>query len=187
MSFQISKSPSRSFAKTRIGSFITYVISAFIISLQDMYIDTIAVINRFWMWLLVAGVRSASQLPYIGILRATDETGADITLCMMCYYACDQIFTCASLYRWLAKFGITSSKINLMFVSDGVVYYAVIDVDNDRELRTGTDLDNIQLADLKLCPVNFAHGIVKRDCINKKIENDQDSINEWMELRQIQT
>jgi hypothetical protein len=118
-----------------------WVIAA-VLWLQDMYIDAIAMINRLWLSTLVMIIKfsmyvSVNQNKYSNntrLLYASSYNDAqDLTLAVRCFYACDKIQSCGSLYRWLAKFGPVDPQLNLVFVRGEALYTSRINLDTEEE------------------------------------------------------
>jgi hypothetical protein len=148
MTFQISKLK----AWAVQSQIVSWVIAA-VLWLQDLYIDTLALINRAWIYTLVSLICLATRLNRSRerIIYATShKSGADITLAIKCYYACDKVKSCGSLYRWMAKFGEVDPQINLVIanIDHNYICAARINIDDEVEELTSKPLDDLCLEDL---------------------------------------
>ena len=141
MTFQISKLKTQ----MRQSQIVAWVIAA-VLWLQDLYIAVLAMASRVWLYTLVAFINLISRFkrPRQHLIYATShQSGADITLAIKCYYACDKLKSCGSLYRWLSRFGEVDPQINLVFAVDNNICAARINIDDDIEELTSSPLDDL--------------------------------------------
>ena len=126
-------------------------IIATVLWFPDLYIDTLAIINRAWIYTLVTLIYVAGRFnsTNVRLIYATGhKSGADITLAVKCYYSCDKVKSCGSLYRWLAKFGEVDPQINLILAYGNNIRVARINIDDEIEELTSKPIDSLYLEDL---------------------------------------
>ncbi|SIP85867.1 Hypothetical protein PACV_152 [Pacmanvirus A23] len=121
----------------------------FVLWMQDRYIQAINFINYCWLLSVIWGCCVLSTVDTwfykrsnsTRVLRAVCcETGQDITNEVKYYYMSDPIKSCASMYRWLAKFGCTRTRVDIIYQKQQSVYVCKLDLDNDIELLSGEEI-----------------------------------------------
>lgn len=145
MSFQISKL--RTWARAKVDSPLGAKFIAFILWLQDTYILASAWASYFWIRLIIFGCtvcnwldnRRKTRSGYTRFLRAY-YSGNDITASLRYFYLFDPIKSCASMYRWLAKFGYEGGFVDIIFIRNDTIYASTVDLDNDNEILTNQEL-----------------------------------------------
>jgi hypothetical protein len=66
-------------------------------------------------------------------LKANDyKTGLEITPIIAAYYLFDKYHTCASLYRWFAKFNLKCTHVNIIYHHSPFTHQCIIDIENDK-------------------------------------------------------
>lgn len=143
MYFQISK------LGVWVHNCVRSLIIFIVLWLQDLYIAGSGYLSYCWLKLIILGCILSRWFDkklreYNGrtrLLRAVmHSTGADVTIPLTYFYMCDKLQSCASLYRWLEKFGHRGGLINIVFMRGDVLYAGRFDLDNDRELLTNQEL-----------------------------------------------
>lgn len=115
-------------------SWLTWVV----LSVQDWYIDLEQWQRRSYVDRQVANV--------VGIKPCSERllcifAGTDITPQIALWYQIDSIISCGSLSRWLYKLHLDATVVNIVYLRNGAVYSAVIDLDSETEMLTNTQLD----------------------------------------------
>ena len=138
-----------------VSASIPFII-CFVLWMQDRYIQVSSFLNTSWMLFMVYACLVASAFDkyfynknqHTRIIRAVCcNTGQDITHSIRYYYFSDPIKSCASLYRWLAKFGYTCTAIDIIYQHNQLIYASRVDLENDIDLNTGRE---IPFGDIKL-------------------------------------
>jgi hypothetical protein len=121
-----------------------YLISC-ILYLTDAYIVLKQYIYRLFIKILVTwvGYRNLRRNRPSTILQARCLYDInDINDIIRLYYMFDQTQSCASMYRWLRNFQVQTRYVEIIYVKGNTIYAAKIDLDEDREVLSGSILSD---------------------------------------------
>lgn len=133
------------------------MIASWVIWGQDLYIDTINFFYGLWLKILIWYIMRLTQMFQMAqntpkLLKATDyKTGMEITPIIAAYYFIDKYHTCASLYRWLAKFNLDCTRVNIIYHRSPFTHQCVIDIENDKYV-SGMDIPDSDISLRNLLP-----------------------------------
>ena len=84
------------------------------------------------------------NLTHNSIIHAS-ANNVDVTTSIRFYYYIDNVLSVASMQRWLAKCGVKTSSVLIIFKTNEILRYSHIDLDNDKELLTNTDFTDVTI------------------------------------------
>lgn len=88
------------------------------------------------------------------LLSAT-TAGEDVTWPVKQFYANTEVVSPFKLQRWLMKFGITASHVDIIFLQDGQLCLARIDPENDMELFTKQPITDCDISLDHVCGIKY--------------------------------